>query len=318
MSKSILISIHPKYVDDIIRSKKVFEYRKSLPREDVDQLVIYATAPVKKIVAVVQVLRTLNAKPNLLWRQTSKGSGIDKKFFDQYFANIETAHAFHLGKVTEVVNGIELQHLESSTPPQSFRYLSAQEVQLVGKAMRKATAFRDKLIFIGGIHGAGKSYFAEKNISPYGFECLSASTIIKDGGNSLSKSKRVKDLDDNQRKLLIGLAKYQKDHPRIALDGHFALINSQKIISKVDAKIFHAINPDSIIIKTASVGTIQERLCKRDGYLWDQKLIADFQQTELEHGQCVARELNVPCHILDDNINPNAMDKLLNLLISKP
>ena len=51
--RKILISIKPKYVQDILLGKKLYEYRKRLP-SDVDAAIIYATAPVKKIVGEIK------------------------------------------------------------------------------------------------------------------------------------------------------------------------------------------------------------------------------------------------------------------------
>lgn len=50
--KKILLSIKPKYVEEILAGRKLVEYRKRIPRDDnVKQVLIYASYPVKRIVA---------------------------------------------------------------------------------------------------------------------------------------------------------------------------------------------------------------------------------------------------------------------------
>ena len=58
MSKTskIIMSIHPEFVDKIIKGEKKFEYRKTQPRGWIDNLVIYSTYPVKQVVAEVEFI----------------------------------------------------------------------------------------------------------------------------------------------------------------------------------------------------------------------------------------------------------------------
>ena len=46
----MLLSIKPEYVNKIVAGKKKYEFRKFHCREDVDTIVIYATAPVKQVI----------------------------------------------------------------------------------------------------------------------------------------------------------------------------------------------------------------------------------------------------------------------------
>ena len=45
---NILISIKPEFVNKIIINEKLYEFRKSVFKEDVEKIFIYATHPVKK------------------------------------------------------------------------------------------------------------------------------------------------------------------------------------------------------------------------------------------------------------------------------
>ena len=46
----MLLSINPEYVTSILQGKKVYEYRKFRCRDDVDKIIIYATADRKSVV----------------------------------------------------------------------------------------------------------------------------------------------------------------------------------------------------------------------------------------------------------------------------
>ena len=51
----ILLSINPQHVQSIFEGKKEYEFRKIQCKEEVDKIIIYATYPVMKVVAEVDV-----------------------------------------------------------------------------------------------------------------------------------------------------------------------------------------------------------------------------------------------------------------------
>ena len=63
----ILISINPEYVNEILSGRKKYEYRKVKAKKDnVDKMIIYATAPVMKVVAEIEILKILEESPDLI------------------------------------------------------------------------------------------------------------------------------------------------------------------------------------------------------------------------------------------------------------
>jgi len=119
----ILLSINPEYVDKILAETKKFEYRKNRCKSNIDTIVIYATAPVMRIVGEVQVLEIIEDKVNNVWKQTKDFSGISKQFFDTYFNGRQTAVAYKLGKIQKYKKPLLLSELGIKTAPQSFVYL---------------------------------------------------------------------------------------------------------------------------------------------------------------------------------------------------
>jgi predicted transcriptional regulator len=60
---SILISIRPEYVREIFEGRKLYEYRKRLPRRKVDKIIVYSTAPEMRVVGEVNVVDSVYDTP---------------------------------------------------------------------------------------------------------------------------------------------------------------------------------------------------------------------------------------------------------------
>ena len=118
----IIVSINPRHVNNIINGSKRYEYRTRIASKDADKLLIYETAPTKKVVAEVDVIEVLSLDPNTLWEQTKDYSGISKKFFDEYFKNRSVAYAYKLGKAKVYDEPKSLIEFGLRTAPQSFAY----------------------------------------------------------------------------------------------------------------------------------------------------------------------------------------------------
>ncbi len=123
MKRKILISINPEHVENIINGSKKFEYRKRVAKQDISSIVIYETAPVKRIVAEAEITDVLILSPDELWKQTKQVFGIAKEFFDEYFKGKNVAYAYKLGKVKVYETPKTLLDYGVKNAPQSFIYL---------------------------------------------------------------------------------------------------------------------------------------------------------------------------------------------------
>ena len=121
--RKILVSIHPEHVKNIINGTKKFEYRTKAAKSDVKKIIIYETAPIKKVVAEAEIIEVLRMKPENLWEETKKQSGITKSFFDSYFENRDVAYAYRLGKVKVYKESKTLEEFGLRCAPQSFAYV---------------------------------------------------------------------------------------------------------------------------------------------------------------------------------------------------
>ncbi len=119
----ILLSIKPEHVENIMNKRKLYEFRKIKCKEKVEQIVIYATAPVSKVVAEVEVVEVIEDIPEEVWKITEKFSGISKEYFEKYYQNKNKAVAYKLGFVKPFRKPKQLIEFGVTTAPQSFVYL---------------------------------------------------------------------------------------------------------------------------------------------------------------------------------------------------
>ena len=151
------------------------------------------------------------------------------------------------------------------------------------------------IIFIGGIHGAGKGTVCSRIQKQLGIKHLSASEVLKWAEVSPDISnKLVKDIPDTQNRLILGLEKLINPKEKYLLDGHFCLFDSNGVTQKVSFKTFQKIAPKAIAIVTTEISKVANRLKRRDGKDYNQNLLDEMQNIERGHAISVAKELSVP------------------------
>jgi len=121
IKRTIILPIKAIYVEKILTQEKKYEYRKQKPKKAIDKIIIYATSPIKKIVGEVEVKQIIEEEKEKLWQQTKNYSGIDKKFYDEYFKKNKKAIAYELGKIKKYEK--DLIDFGINFIPQSYVYL---------------------------------------------------------------------------------------------------------------------------------------------------------------------------------------------------
>lgn len=157
----------------------------------------------------------------------------------------------------------------------------------------------DNIIFIGGIHGVGKSTICQQICTAINIEHLCASDVIKWGSSTCETSdKRVMDIQQTQDKLVAGLKDIVMKDKYYLLDGHYCLINTNDTISQIPQKTFKDIQPILLVVVTADISEIKNRLEARDARLYDYKLLEAMQNRELEYARNLSRILHIPLEII--------------------
>jgi predicted transcriptional regulator len=120
MTKPVLLSIKPAYVDRILEGTKTVELRRWRPSWKAGTvIVIYASAPRKAVQALAEMSALIELSPSAMWREHHNRLGITRESFERYFGGRPSAYGIALDRV----HGVPAQVLRSR-PPQKFEYLS--------------------------------------------------------------------------------------------------------------------------------------------------------------------------------------------------
>jgi predicted transcriptional regulator len=119
-----LLSIHPKHVEAILSGRKRVEFRRGSFPGHLTHVVVYATAPKSKIVALLSLTGADMDRPTELWSRHGEAGAITREAFDKYYEEAVTGIALSISSVTSFTPPIDLHEvLPHGRPPQSFRYL---------------------------------------------------------------------------------------------------------------------------------------------------------------------------------------------------
>jgi predicted transcriptional regulator len=118
------MSIWPEFADQILAGSKRVEFRRRPPRANTEYVVIYATAPVGKVVGFFRVREIEEAQPSELWSQYGNIAGIDAERFSNYFDGVSSGCAIHVDYACALLEPVSLDLIARGiTPPQGLRYL---------------------------------------------------------------------------------------------------------------------------------------------------------------------------------------------------
>ncbi|HAN09820.1 MAG TPA: hypothetical protein DCP90_04320 [Clostridiales bacterium] len=149
------------------------------------------------------------------------------------------------------------------------------------------------MIFVGGVHGVGKSHFCDIIAEQMDILICSASKLIFDLKKENPKEdKKVIDIQKNQDYLVDAINQMNLKENYV-LDGHFCLLDSNGNVVRIPYNTFERINPQAMIIICDSVDQIAQRLEERDGIIHDKDAIENFQNEELKYAKEISDSLNI-------------------------
>lgn len=169
----------------------------------------------------------------------------------------------------------------------------------------------DNIVFIGGIHGVGKSTICQQICSDLNMKYLSASELLKwEDINDDPKNKKVKNISFTQSRLIAGLThSIQKGHYYL-LDGHYCLLNEKAEVEKISIDVFMQINPKALGIILGDIRDIKTRLDLRDNKTYDFGLLEQLQNSELDYAKELSIALKVPLYIEESDFAMNLSNHL--------
>jgi len=313
---TVLLSIHPTHVSNIVKGIKRFELRRRIPLH-IKQIAIYATAPESRIIGICQIEDILTGTPDALWPKICGAACVDFPFYSTYFKGVDKAYAIRLGRLSLISREIRLSHPRlAKTPPQSFTYLDTKQSAWLADCSDKMVSGGTKKVFVGGIHASGKSYLSQNIISSYGYHCVSASQLIANGRGEVNSDKSVSSIDENQQLLLAGIKKAQSIYSHLAIDGHFCLINEKGKVEEIPFETFESLNPELIVLAMPPLMVIKQRLAQRKNKTALRTSLGKFQQHELEYAKRVAKQLDIPLEVVDTSRNCEFLHRQLDLIFN--
>lgn len=173
------------------------------------------------------------------------------------------------------------------------------------------------IVFVGGVHGVGKSTTCECVASTCGYAHVSASDLIRrERADAVAANgKLVTDVGGNQELLIHGFRRFcdSGGSRRILLDGHFVLRDGAGDIQRLPLSVFRALAPGRLVCFEDDPVAIASRLQHRDLNEVGANQVSSLQDQELSHASDVASELRVPLTVLRafDSVG---LERLLSML----
>jgi len=161
------------------------------------------------------------------------------------------------------------------------------------------------LIFIGGIHGSGKTTIGKAAALRLGADFRSCSQIIRfERQTQAVSTPGVTEVDVNQLALITGLKRLRGLSITVILDGHFTLITQNDGIQNIPISVFEAMLPDVLFLVETRPSSVCSRLASRDGVVTHEAEILGYQEHERQFASHVSRKIGRQLIVLngdDDN-----------------
>jgi len=121
---NVILSIKPKYVEEILKGNKRYEFRKNRFKKDVKEAIVYATNPVGKVVCKFLIGKIIVDTPKNLWNDLRDFSGLTEEAFFAYFENRDKGVAIEIKEIQEFTEPMDLEKITSRpVAPRSWAYL---------------------------------------------------------------------------------------------------------------------------------------------------------------------------------------------------
>lgn len=177
-----------------------------------------------------------------------------------------------------------------------------------------------RVVFVGGVHGVGKSSMCSDAAAVLGATHLTASTLIREAKHEAvsSGSKRAQDVPGNQE-LLVGRFKQVEAGLTgvILLDGHFTVLDADGAPVRLPADLFRSLGIESLVCVRGDPASISYRVGRRDGSGASSEEVSRHQQIELEQARLVSEANDIPLHFVEA-FDTDALISAINAKTSLP
>lgn len=150
LGRAMLLSVHPRFAEAILEGSKTVEVRRQRVAAPAGTpVLLYATAPTRALVGMARIAAVHVASPREIWSAHCTQTGISRREYDSYMSGASWASGLTLRAPMPFAEAVPLSSLRAAGafhPPQSYRYLRADDLRQVTEAAPLAgTALREVL-----------------------------------------------------------------------------------------------------------------------------------------------------------------------------
>jgi predicted transcriptional regulator len=135
MTRVLFISVKPRYARAILEGRKTVEVRRKFPHLPAGTIIVlYSSSPERAVLGTVRLKRTSRVAASAVWRLHSSAIAIGEDALDKYLEGAEESTLLEMENPTSWARPISLELLRKTLgvePPQSFRYLDANQLALI-------------------------------------------------------------------------------------------------------------------------------------------------------------------------------------------
>jgi len=149
MDPSILLSIRPRFAQQILDGKKTVEIRRRFSAKWIGKrATLYASIPVAGLVGEATIVDVVRGRPDHIWSQFHPQAGCTQDEFKDYTRGAEDVYAVIFTDVRPYASALSKEQMSSLigsalTPPQSYRALNPSDPW--GKAVSVAALLHGPL-----------------------------------------------------------------------------------------------------------------------------------------------------------------------------
>ena len=123
----VILSIKPQFAKKIFEGTKKFEFRRSIFKNpNVKCVIVYASAPISKIIGEFEIEGIIHNELNSLWKETKDYSGITKDYYFNYFEGKDFGFALKIKNAKKFSEYFSIKEKYGLLPPQSFAYVKEE------------------------------------------------------------------------------------------------------------------------------------------------------------------------------------------------
>ncbi|APH45461.1 hypothetical protein BMW26_11240 [Microbacterium sp. 1.5R] len=138
MTRALFISIKPRYARAILEGRKTVEVRRRFPTVPPGTtVVLYSSSPERAIVGTVRLKHTSRMAPDRVWALHSEAIDIAEEALGQYLEGADASTLLEVEDPRPWVRPVPLEVLRALLgvePPQSFRYLNPEQVDVITRS----------------------------------------------------------------------------------------------------------------------------------------------------------------------------------------